>query len=134
MKQFKMLVQFVRKEATEMWAISIKETISLADDISKLARKKWYEAYLKWEKKEVSDYKPTGEKIEIKTVEDIAKLTQEQFEMFIEDLRNWCNVQRGIEAMKLLWLDVSSPEWMIRLDTGLHEAKLDVNVQVTNKL
>jgi hypothetical protein len=61
-------------------------------------------------------------------------LTAAQFEMFIEDLRNWCNVQKSIEMMKKIWLGVSSEPWMIRLDTWLHEEKLEVTMNVTNKI
>jgi hypothetical protein len=46
------------------------------------------------------DYQPTNETYNLKTLEDIAELTAAQFEMFIEDLRNWCNVQKSIEMMK----------------------------------
>ena len=35
---------------------------------------------------------------ELKTLEDLAKLTPEQFEMLIEDLRSWCNWRREIKA------------------------------------
>jgi len=50
--------------------------------------------------KEVLDYEPTGKTYEIKTVQDIAELSPDQFEMFIEDLRNWCNMERTIKVFR----------------------------------
>lgn len=134
MKKHKMLAEFVALKETEFWAIDIMRSVKFMQDLSKIAKKHWFEAYAKWYPKDVSDYVPTGDTIEVKTVEDIAQLSPEQFEMFIEDLRNWCNIQRGIVAMKNIWLDVSSTDWMIRLDTGLHEKKIDISMQVSNKI
>ena len=64
--------------------------------ISKISKKFDFECYIKWEPKDTLDYIPTGNTYEIKTLEDIAKLTEDQFEMLIDDLRQWCNYKRAI--------------------------------------
>jgi len=40
------------------------------------------------------EYIPTNKKYKIKTVDDIVELTTEQFEVFIHDLRNYCELKR----------------------------------------
>ena len=94
LKKHKMLAEFVALKETEHGAIDLMSSVKFMQDIAKLAKKHGFEAYAKGYPKEVLDYKPTGETIVIKTVEDIAKLTPEQFEMFVEDLRSWANFQR----------------------------------------
>jgi hypothetical protein len=49
----------------------------------------------------------------IKTVEDIAELTPEQFEMFIDDLRGWSNFRRSVKN-----LNKSLSEHVIELDNS----------------
>ena len=62
--------------------------------IGAIAEKYDFEALLKAYPKDVAGYEPTGKTYQLRTLEDIAELTPEQFEMFIDDLRNWCDVQR----------------------------------------
>lgn len=81
--------------------------------------------------KEVLDYEPTGKTYEIKTVQDIAKLSPEQFEMFVEDLRNWCNMERTIKVFRDLGA-VTGPEGMTWIDTGLHETTVEFST--SNKM
>ena len=41
-----------------------------------------------------------GNTYTIKTLEDIAKLTEDQFEMMIDDLREWCNISKNVDKLK----------------------------------
>ena len=100
MKNHRILVEFVSQKQTELWWISLSESGKIMTAIWKVAKDNNYDAFIKWNPKSVIDYKPTGETIEIKTVEDIAKLTPEQFEMFIEDLRSWCILKRWVDLFK----------------------------------
>lgn len=132
MKKYKMLVEFINQEETEDWFIWLKESVAFMMDLSKLAKKHWFDAFARWQKKEIIDYVPSGKEIYIETVEDIANLAPEQFEMFVEDLRSWCEVTRWIGSLKsLLWDAVTQEKWMRWLDTGEHEAKFEVTT--TNK-
>ena len=98
-KKFKEMFEFVKKEETESGAVGLREHGLFLQDVSKVAKKYGFDCYCKAYPKEKIDYVPTGKEYEIKTVEDIAKLTAEQFEFFIEDLRNFCNVQRELQAV-----------------------------------
>ncbi len=133
-KQYKMLLELVRKEATEMGAIPIMESIKLAKSFWSLAKKSGYDCYLKWYPKEKLDYTPTGKNYEIKTVEDIADLTAEQFEFFIDDLRSFCDVQRGLKAINEITGGIVEKKdtGFIWLDTWLNEAK--ISAEFTNKI
>lgn len=133
-KQHRMMFEVIRKEPTEHWAISVTESVWIMKKISSLASKEWYECYLKSYPKGILGYEPTNKEYKIKTVEDIAKLSPEQFEMFLEDLRNWCDIQRWIDTLSSMWIDISNEEWMIRLDTGKHEEIIKVEANFTNKL
>lgn len=134
MKKFKTLLEFVYKEETEHWAISLLKHWLFAKDISKIAKKHWFDCYAKWYPKEKLNYIPTWKTIEIKTVEDIAKLTAEQFEFFIDDLRNFCDLHRQMELLnKTIWVDIVQAwkKGMTWLDTGLNESK--INFETSNK-
>lgn len=117
-----------------MGAIPIMESIKLAKDFWNLAKKSGYDCYLKGYPKEKLDYTPTGKNYEIKTVEDIAKLTAEQFEFFIDDLRSFCDVQRGLNAINEITGGIVEKKdtGFIWLDTGLNEAK--ISAEFTNKI
>ncbi len=134
LKKFKTLLEFVKKEETEHWTIWLLEHWKFAKEISKLAKKFWFDCYAKWYPEEKVDYVPTGEKILIKTVEDIAKLSPKQFEFFIEDLRSWCKYRKEVDNLQNLGIKVETTEWMIWLDTWLHEEKIEVQVSFSNKL
>jgi hypothetical protein len=134
MKNHKILFELVRKEKTEHWAIDIIESVKIMKELSKFAEKQWYDWYIKWNKKEVLDYKPTHKTYQINTVEDIAELTPDQFEMIITDLRERCNIHRAVKALDWVFWSVSSPKWMVRLDTGLNEKIVQVTIKSTNKL
>lgn len=134
-KKYKMLLELVRKQETEMGAIPIMESIKLAKDFWSLAKKSGYDCYLKWYPKEILDYKPTWKNYKIETVEDIAKLTAEQFELFIEDLRQFCNFQREANILnQWLWFDMiqKKENWFIWQDTWLNEAK--ITAEISNKI
>lgn len=135
LKKFKLLIELVSKEETEEWTIWLKQSWLLMQDISKIAKKHNMDCYIKWQSKEKINYTPTWNTYEIKTVEDIAKLTPEQFEFFIDDLRNFCDVRRWMaDFNKVLWVDIikAQKDWFTWLDTGLNEAK--VTFEATNKL
>jgi len=135
LKKHKILVEFIRKEETESWAIPIKESIDLINSIWRVAKKFKFDCYLKWYPKEKLNYKPTQKEYKIKTLEHIAKLSAEQFEFFIDDLRNFCNMQRQVKVIKkLTWAEVKQEKGMIWLDTWLNESKVSVSVESTNKI
>lgn len=133
MKKYKFLLEFVSKKETLHGAINLEEFHKISKIIDKIAKEINFDCYVKWYPKEKLDYVPTQKEYHIKTVEDIQELTEQQFEFFIEDLRNWCNIHRGIkEAKKILWDCIQEQwEWMIWLDTWLNEQK--INVEITNK-
>lgn len=56
MKQYKLLVEFVRDEATELWAIDVSESVDLMKQIAKLAESKWYQAFIKWTPREDDEW------------------------------------------------------------------------------
>ena len=137
-KKFKMLIELVNQKETENGAIGVTESVKLMRAIGAVAKKHKFDCYAKWYPKEVIDYIPTGNTYELKTLEDIANLTSEQFEMLIEDLRSWCNWRReikaGSEILEKVWVSIEATEWMTWLDTWLHEEKLEVQLTTSNKL
>ena len=134
MKKYKMLVEFIAKKATEDWAIDALKSISFMKAIWVIAKKYDFEALLKAYPKDVAGYEPTGKTYQLRTLEDIAKLTPEQFEMFIDDLRNWCDVQRWLGIISQLGAKIEQEPWMQRIDSGEHEAKISARIQITNKI
>lgn len=135
MKKFKTLLEFVKKKETLHWAIWLLEHWKFAKDISKIAQKHWFDCYAKWYPKEKIDYEPTNKTYEIKTVEDIAKLSDKQFEFFIDDLREYCNLKRNMKAVNdIVWVEVvkSESKWMTWLDTWLNESK--IKFETSNKI
>ena len=134
LKKHKMLAEFVALNETEHGAIDLMASVKFMQDIAKLAKKHGFEAYAKGYPKEVLDYKPTGETIVIKTVEDIAKLTPEQFEMFVEDLRSWANFQRWLGILNDLGAEIKHEAGMIWIDSGEHKATIKATVEVSNKM
>lgn len=73
--------------------------------IGVVAKKYDFEAFLKAYPKDIANYEPTGKTYHLRTLEDIAQLSPEQFEMFIDDLRSWCNAQRRIGAISQ-WVNI----------------------------
>lgn len=134
-KKFKTLLEFVKKEETEHGAIPLLEHWKFAKEIWKIAKKFWFDCYAKWYPAEKLNYTPTGETFEIKTVEDIAKLSPGQFEFFIDDLRSFCSVRRSVDSLnQALGIDIieTPKEWMTWIDSWLNEAKL--SFETTNKI
>lgn len=134
MKKHKMLAEFVALKETEHGAIDLMASVKFMQDLGKLAKKHGFEAYAKGYPKEVLDYKPTGENIVIKTVEDIAKLTPEQFEMFVEDLRNFCRTMQAVDVIHAMGMETKHEAGMIWIDSGEHKASIKATVDVTNKM
>lgn len=135
MKKFKSLLEFVYKKETEHWVIWLREHWLFAQDISKISEKHWFDCYAKWYPKEKLNYEPTWKTFEIKTIEDIANLTAEQFEFFIDDLRNFCDLHRQIDLVnKAAWINIleSKEKWMTWLDTWLNESH--ISFETSNKL
>lgn len=135
MKKHKMLIECVAKQATEHWGVWIMEFVKFSKEISKVCEKYWYDCFSKWYPADTVDYEPTGNTYYIKTVEDIAKLTPAQFEFFIEDLRNFCNIIRTASEISEL------APWSIIIDGGmtwcddwLNEGKITIQAETTNKL
>lgn len=134
MKKHKMLVEFIAQEATEDWAIDALRSINFMKSIGAIAEKYDFEALLKAYPKDVAGYEPTGKTYQLRTLEDIAELTPEQFEMFIDDLRNWCDVQRWLGIISQLGAKIEQEPWMQWIDSGEHEAKITAKIQTTNKI
>lgn len=82
-----MMFECIAQEETEDGAIPLSTFTGILTDISKAVKKHKFTAYAKGYPKEVLDYVPTNKTYRIETVLDIAKLSAEQFEMFIDDLR-----------------------------------------------
>ena len=134
-KKHKMLVEFIAQKETENWGIWFLKSAWFMKQISDVAKKNNFDCYIKWYPKSKLDYIPTNKTIEIKTVEDIAKLSEQQFEFFIDDLREWCKISRELKVLNDLWLEVSTKEkWMTWLDTWLNEKKVNIEINSTNKI
>ena len=134
LKKYKMLIEVVAKKETENWAIGLRESGLFMKDIAKVTTKHKFDCYIKWYPKDKLEYEPTNKTFEIKTVEDIAELDEKQFEFFIDDLRQWCNLHRQIKvANDLVWADIiQGPQGITWLDTWLNETK--INFTTTNKM
>ncbi len=96
LKPHTMLLHVVKKEHTENGAIPLSDSIKMLNDFGKVAKKHGCDCYIKAQKKEVLEYIPSGETYELKTLEDIAALTPDQFEMMIDDLRAWTVWRREV--------------------------------------
>lgn len=129
-----MLAEFVALKETEHWAIDLMASIKFMQDIAKLAKKHGFEAYAKAYPKEIVDYKPTGETIVIKTVEDIAKLTPDQFEMFIDDLRSFCRTMQAVDAINAMGIKTEHEQGMTWIDSGKHETTVETTLKFSNKI
>lgn len=137
-KKFKMLIELVNQTETENGAIWVLENVKLMRAIWAVAKKQKFDCYAKWYPKEVINYVPTGNTYELKTLEDIANLTADQFEMLIEDLRWWCNFRReiksGSEILEKIGISMEAHDTMTWIDSGLHEAKIKAEIHSSNKL
>ena len=134
LKPHTMLLHIVKKEHTENGAIPLGDSIKMMNDFWKVAKKHGCECYIKGQKKEVLEYIPTGKTYELKTLEDIAALTADQFEMMIEDLRAWASWRRGVKELQDLGIPASTGKGMTWIDSGLHEEKIEVTITGSNKL
>lgn len=134
LKKHKMLVEYIAKKETEEGGVGLIEGVKFMKAIWNLADKHWFDAYMKGYPKEVLDYVPTGKTYQIKTVEDIAKLTSEQFEMFVEDLRNFCDIMRWVYAINWMGIETKTNDWMKWIDDGEHKMNVTVTAESTNKI
>ena len=134
MKKYKMLVEFIAKKATEDWATDALKSISFMKAIWAIAKKSDFEAFLRAYPKDIAGYEPTGKTYHLKTLEDVAQLSPEQFEMFVDDLRNWCDMQRWLNVISTLGAKIEQEPWMQWIDSGEHEAKITARIQTTNKI
>ena len=134
MKKYKMLVEFIAQEANEDWAIDALKSFRFMKAIWAIAKKYDFEALLKAYPKDVAGYEPTGKTYQLRTLEDVAQLSPEQFEMFVDDLRNWCDMQRWLGIISQLGAKIEQEPWMQWIDSGEHEAKITARIQTTNKI
>jgi uncharacterized alkaline shock family protein YloU len=132
-KRHKILTEFVALKETEHWAIDLMISVKFMQDIAKIATKYWFGAYAKGYPKDVLEYVPTGKRIIIKTVEDIADLTPEQFDIFIEDLRVWTVHQRWLNIIKK-FVEVRSETGMIWIDNWEHKTTIKASVEISDKM
>lgn len=117
-KKFKELIEFVKKEETEHGAVWLREHWLFLQDLWKLAKKHWFDCFCKAYPKEKANYNPTNKKYQIKTVEDIAKLSWDQFEMFIDDLRQYCQTMQWVQVVQdLTWCKVEKDAWFVWVDS-----------------
>lgn len=134
-KPYKMLIELVAKEKTEMGAIGILESVAILKNFGDLAEKHNFDCYAKCYPAEKLEYEPTGKKYKIKTIEDISKLSSTQFEFFIDDLRDFCRVRRDLQALQDADLiEVKSQKGMTWIDDGLNKANIKAEIETTNKL
>lgn len=97
----KIWLELNAEEATEEGAIPIATSIKLIQELLKVAKKYKFDARMKAIPKEIINYIPSGKIIKIEMLSDIIeKLSSEQFEFFINDLRKWVEHGRQIKAMK----------------------------------
>lgn len=99
LKKFKMLIELVNQKETENGAIGVIDSVKIMRAIGAVAKKYKFDCYAKGYPKEIIDYIPTGNTYELTTLEDITHLSPEQFELFIEDLRSWCNFRREVKPL-----------------------------------
>ena len=133
MEKHKMLLEFFRKEETEHGAIWISESVTFMKKIWDMAKKLWFDCYMKGYPKEKLNYKPTGNTYKITTLNQVSDLSPEQFEFFIEDFRNWNNMHREHKALKkVLGNALKFSNTMTWLDTWLNTAEVDI--KISNKL
>lgn len=133
-KKFRMLAEFVAKEETPHWGISITKSVHFMDDVSKVWKKHGFDVYAVWQKKEVIDYKPTNKTYRIEKVSDIADLTSEQFEMFVDDLRQWCEFKKIHKQAKEMGVNVAPITHFDWVDDWLNESRGTIEIKSTNKL
>ena len=101
LKKHKIWLELLAKEPTEFGAIPIKTSVGIIRDTAKVAEKYKFEAMIRGLPKDIADYEPSGKEIQIEKLSDIIeKLTPEQVEMFLVDLRKWIDHGREIKAMK----------------------------------
>ncbi len=132
--KYKLLFELVSQKETEHWCISISESVNLINDLSKVAKKHKFDWFVKWYPKEKLNYTPTKKEYNIKTIEDITELSEQQFEFFIDDLRNYCNMIREVNNINKImpWVIKHEQKWMTWLDTWLNESL--INLEVSNRI
>jgi hypothetical protein len=135
LKKHKMMFECIAKEETENGAIPLLQFTGLLSAISKATKKHGFNCYAKAYPKDVSEYVPTNKTYKIKTVRDIVKLTPEQFEMFIGDLREYCNTMRGLATIKKLpGISVEETWWFDWIDSGFHSQEIKVEATIKNNI
>lgn len=135
LKKHKMMFECVAKEETENGAIPLLEFTGLLASISKATKKHKFDCYMKAYPKDKSNYVPTKKVYKIKTVRDIVALTPEQFEFFIDDLREYCNIMRSMEEInKLPGVEVREGGSFDWIDTGYHSSEIKVESTIKNNI
>lgn len=70
-----------------------------------------------------------------KKVRDIVKLTPQQFEFFIDDLREYCNIMRPVEAIgELPGVEVQDDGTFDWIDNGYHSSEIKVEANIKNNI
>jgi len=135
LKKHKMMFECIAQEETENGAIPLLRFTGLLSAISKATKKFKFHCYAKAYPKEMNNYVPTNKVYKIKTVRDITKLTPEQFEMFIGDLREYCNTMRGLAIIKKLPGITVEETWGFDwIDSGLHTQEIKVDATIKNNI
>jgi len=96
----KIWIELTAKKETPGGAIPIDTSIGIIKGICKIGDKYKFDGRIIGLPKEVINYEPTNKTIQINKLSDIVeKLTPEQFEMFIIDLRQWVQAGREYKGM-----------------------------------
>ena len=133
-KKHRMMVELIAQEETLLGGVDLSTISDLLEKVWSVAKKYKFDAYIKWYPKKVIDYKPTWKTYLIKTVEDIAKLTPNQFEMFIDDLRNFCLLMQDVELLNRMGIKTETNSWMTWIDDWFHLSEAKITTKVSNKL
>lgn len=147
-QKHKIWLEFRAKEATPNGGISVDRSVKFGKEIDKIAEKHGFDCFCKGFPKEVLDYEPSGKTIQIEKLSDIIeKLTPEQFEMFLIDLRKWIEAGRQIKEMydnpektnelvSILGVEIKTEEnWnyikegMKWIDSGEHKIQTTVHIE-----
>lgn len=96
----RLTLELIAKNETDHGAIPLKQSVAMMKGFSQIAKKNAFDCYIKATPKSKLEYVPTGAKIHLETLEDIAQLTDAQFEFFVDDLRAWCQLTRGVMELE----------------------------------
>ena len=148
-RKHKIWLEFKAKEETPGGAILLNDKIKIINGVAKLAKKLKFDCNLMGLPTEVINYEPSGETIKIEKLGDIVeKLSPEQFEMFMIDLRKWYsgglqskemveNTEKRKGLEELFGIEIKAEEMyqhnvldgMTWLDTGENKTKTTVEVE-----